>query len=472
MKKNKSNNGKFKKSHRINAGIIFFGVILAYLIIIVIINSKSSRIIGYQVKKGTLSENRIYQGIALREELPVLSPVTGYVSLFYKEGERVAFNNQVYAIDETGKISDLIVKDPVKETTLSSDDLESLRQDIMVFSKQFKDNNFEDATIFERTVNDELSRYENRELFLSIDAINSMHINDVINFYRAPGAGIIGYYLDGYEMATPESLTKADFDKENYECKYITNDTLVEANSFVYKYTNDENWKLCLYIPTEEMSKIVEDEYLKVKFLKTDTSSYGKVHIVNNFEDGSVISLTFTNSMVTFSKNRFVDIELLLEEDTGLKVPNSAIADNNFFLIDKDFVFTNGSSNTLGVNKQVVSQSGDVFTRFTEVTVYDETENEYYVSMNGLDVGDVLYYVETVENQSIDHPLTFTVGKQGTLIGVYNINKGFAEFKQINILHSNDEYSIIKSNTPSGLRAYDYIALDAAVVTDKAFVYD
>ena len=67
---------------------------------------------------------------------------------------------------------------------------------------------------------------------------------------------------------------------------------------------------------------------------------------------------------------------------------------------------------------------------------------------------------------------TYTVSKRGGLIGVYNINKGYADFKQIQILYQNDEYSIVKSNTEYGLNVYDYIALDAESVTVNDFIYE
>ena len=58
------------------------------------------------------------------------------------------------------------------------------------------------------------------------------------------------------------------------------------------------------------------------------------------------------------------------------------------------------------------------------------------------------------------------------MIGVYNINKGYADFKQIIILENNEEYSIVKSNTTYGLNVYDYIVLDAETVEDNDFIYE
>ena len=43
------------------------------------------------------------------------------------------------------------------------------------------------------------------------------------------------------------------------------------------------------------------------------------------------------------------------------------------------------------------------------------------------------------------------MSKRATLIGVYNMNKGYADFKQINIMYQNDEYSIVEANTRYGL---------------------
>ena len=58
---------------------------------------------------------------------------------------------------------------------------------------------------------------------------------------------------------------------------------------------------------------------------------------------------------------------------------------------------------------------------------YDENEGVYYMDTSVLKAGDVLYKTDSQE--------TYTVSKRATLIGVYNVNKGYADFKQINILY-------------------------------------
>lgn len=53
------------------------------------------------------------------------------------------------------------------------------------------------------------------------------------------------------------------------------------------------------------------------------------------------------------------------------------------------------------------------------------------------------------------------------LTGVYNINKGYAVFKQINILSQNDDYTIVETGTTYGVALYDHIALDGSSVVEN-----
>ena len=61
---------------------------------------------------------------------------------------------------------------------------------------------------------------------------------------------------------------------------------------------------------------------------------------------------------------------------------------------------------------------------------------------------------------------------RSVLTGVYNMNKGYADFKQITVLAQNDEYSIVSSNTQYGLTVYDRIVLDATSVSNNDFIYN
>ena len=70
-----------------------------------------------------------------------------------------------------------------------------------------------------------------------------------------------------------------------------------------------------------------------------------------------------------------------------------------------------------------------------------------------------------------DSSSTYTIGDDvGSLTGVYNINKGYAVFKQISILSQNDNYSIVDPKTDYGIALYDHIALDGSKVKENQLV--
>ena len=118
------------------------------------------------------------------------------------------------------------------------------------------------------------------------------------------------------------------------------------------------------------------------------------------------------------------------------------------------------------VNRLTYDNKGNRVTEAFEISIYNyDKENKiYYVDDEILRKDDILCAQGTMTD-------TFVVKQTGTLIGVYNINKGYADFKQIIILSQNDEYSIVQSNTDYGLNMYDYIVLDAKVVNENDFIY-
>ena len=164
-----------------------------------------------------------------------------------------------------------------------------------------------------------------------------------------------------------------------------------------------------------------------------------------------------------FCTDRFIDIELVLNDEKGLKIPNSAIAEKEFFIIPAEYMIKGGENGEYGVSKEFFDENGNPVYKYVETTVYNSDENEFYVDNTNLSVGDYICKPDSTDKMAIS--------KSGKLIGVYNMNKGYEEFKQITILYQNDEYSIVSSNTKYGLTVYDRIVLDASSVDNDQFIY-
>jgi hypothetical protein len=125
-----------------------------------------------------------------------------------------------------------------------------------------------------------------------------------------------------------------------------------------------------------------------------------------------------------------------------------------------------GNEDALGVIRESYKEDGTIYSEFVETEVYsfDEESREYYLDITVLGSGNNLIKPDSQER--------FTVSKRATLIGVYNMNKGYADFRQINILYQNEEYAIVQSNTKYGLNVYDHIVLDASAVSVEEFIYE
>ena len=59
------------------------------------------------------------------------------------------------------------------------------------------------------------------------------------------------------------------------------------------------------------------------------------------------------------------------------------------------------------------------------------------------------------------------MGITASLQGVYNINKGYTVFRQIEVLAQSYEFYTIRKNMNYGLSVYDHIVLNASVIEDE-----
>ncbi len=454
---------KYRKPLNINIGMVIFAVILIYIVICVFMYFTQKHIEGHQVKMGSLSTNNIYKGIALRDEEIITADKAGYVNYYAREGERVGVGNLVYTIDESGKLADYLNTEGTG-TTLTAKDLTELKTEILGFVNGFDPEYFSSVYDFKYNVQGTVLKLANANILDNVESINKAGISELISFCNAPDTGIVVYSIDGYEDTTIEQLTKESFDTKSYEKKQLISNELIASGDPVYKLSTSEDWSIVIQTDKDKEEKLLEAEYVKVKFLKNQQTSWGEVSSYTNEAGDVFVKLTFNNSMVTFCTDRFIDIELILEDETGLKIPNSSIVEKEFFIVPKDYVTQGGNRGGYGVLKETYTEDGTATTEFVETTIYNETETEYYLDDMVLRIGDYIIKPESTEK--------YAISKRGSLKGVYNINKGYADFKQINILYQNEEYSIVKSNTQYGLNVYDYIVLDASTVEDDEFIYN
>ena len=450
------------KNKNINLGTIFFGIIFLYIIVCVFMFLTTKHVAGYQVKQGSLFVNNIYTGLALREETIINSNYTGYLNYYVSEGNRIGAHKMVCTVDEGGRLQDIMNEQNMGENALSDAALDHLRDDIMDFTNEFDTRNFSSTYDFKYSIEGNVLKLANSNILENLEKLNRTGDSGLINICTAPDSGIVVYSYDGYEDFNPYDITSEILEKKDYEKTQLIANELISAGEPIYKLITNENWSLIIETDAERADYLLKEEYVQVKFLKDQTVSWAEVKLITTDEDKHFLELIFNNSMISFCSDRFVKIELLIEEESGLKVPNSAIVQKEFFIVPENYVTKSAETGESAVLKQIYDEDGNPTSKNIPITIYSKEEGNCYIDSSELEMGDTL--------KLTDSNTTIEISKRGSLVGVYNKNKGYADFKQIQILYQNEEYSIIKSNTEYGLIEYDYIVLEAETVNDDEFL--
>ena len=449
---------------KLNIITAFLFLVFLYMLVVVYLYFHSDPIVRYEVAEGSLSENTNYRALALREETGVGCNADGYVNYLAREGQRVAVGDTVYTVDETGLLKQYLESASLSGNTLTDRELTDFRNDITNFSGSFDPRHFSQTYDFKYTVKNAVLKLANTNLLNQLE-LSSPDGSSAFRFGYSALSGIVSYWQDGLEDLTPEQVTGALFTSDTYEKKQLLSNELHNQGETVYKVATSENWSLMIPVEEEVGERLLKEDYVKVRFLKNLYESWAKVSLVRNGEE-LFAQLSLHDSMNTFVTDRFLDVQLILDEQTGLKIPNSAITNKEFFLLDENFVYHNDETNAYYVNRQSFSEAGTLTSSpvTIEIYSYSKENRQYYVDDSILSHNDILY--------AEDGQTTFVVNRVGSLPGVYNVNKGYADFKQIKVLYSNDEYSIVESLTDYGLRVYDFIALDADSVQSDEFIND
>ncbi|MBR6095042.1 MAG: hypothetical protein IKP92_08495 [Lachnospiraceae bacterium] len=454
---------KYHKPLNFNIGMVIFVVIGAYILYCLVAYLRSNPVAGYEVKIGSLTSPATYEGLIIRNEEVINSPNAGYVNYYAREGEKMACGDLVYSVDGSGELAELLKSAGDGANSMSDEDFHQIRDEIVTFAKDFNNRKFYPVYDFKYNLQGTTLKLSNLNVLNSIDYINTGRIGNSVQMNNAPKAGYVVFSTDGYENTLSQDITVDDFKKEHYEKKQFVNNELVAAGDPVYKIIGSENWDVIIQTDEQTAQALKEQGTVNVKFLKTQNTCYASTDVVKHGE-GTFVILSFRSYASTFATDRFINIEIMTEEKTGLKIPNTAIVEKEFFLIPEEFGTVLGeNSDTATFGIQTYNDKGQLLTKYYDLEVYEKKDGYYYIDAPEIELGTVLVKTDSSE--------TFAASRKGTLIGVYNINKGYADFRQITIAYQNEEYSIVTPNSNYGLRAYDYIVLNASSVKDDDMVY-
>ena len=412
---------KYKRYSFFNIGTLLFSIVFIYLIM------TESHITAYEVTRGSITGNYRFHAFSLRDETVVNATQSGTVRYYMREGAKASAGSVICSVDESGTTA------PVSYSTfsMSSEEAKHIQNLLSSFTINFSSN------AFQRTYDIKCT---------------------------APQAGFILYNTDGYESMTETQLTSEIFDQSSYHATSLRQNATVTAGNPVFKEVTSEEW--ALYFPLNEKlhTELVSATKLQFRFLKDNVTFTAPFSIIQN---GSEYfgKISMSNSLVRYASDRYLEIELIMNKKTGLKSPESALVQRNFYAIPEEDVIKNAGTDSEVTLKVTYAESGETAYVTANVYKYDSEAKAYLVDRQLFSPGDEILLDNSAKHMQLQED------DEETLYGVYNINKGYAVFREVTIIDENEEYCIVESNNIYGLAAYDYIVLRADEVTEDQIVY-
>ncbi|MBR5648512.1 HlyD family efflux transporter periplasmic adaptor subunit [Pseudobutyrivibrio sp.] len=463
--KNKSQNNKlnktiirYPKQYHFSIGMIVIGVMCVYMVYHMFTYITANNITIYEVSQGSISSNLEYNALAIRQEEIVYADNAGDILYLSENFGKVGAKSQVYALDTSGEILSSIEKaNENSEITLDEGDYTKLQNVVSTYMVDYDNQRFSKTYTFKNELESQA------EQLFAVSAIENMGDSltqamnsGTFNIYSSPTPGLIVYSIDGFEDLTVDSFTSDSFDTSKYSTTNLKAQKSVEAGAPVYKLITSDHWQLVCEIDNDLYNALKEETYLKIKFLEDEVETWTTINFAEKAGKKYII-LTLDDSMDRYADSRYVHIKFINNNISGLKIPNSSIVDKDFYKIPKSYMVQGNNNDDPGFILQ-----SDADNIYINPTIYYEDDDFYYVD-EGVQRGDKI-----IKPNSNEY---YVVGADmGTLQGVYNVNKGYAVFKQIEILYQNSDYSIIKTGTSYGISMYDHIVLQGDEVEENTII--
>lgn len=460
MSKNKKIVHMEKREISINAATIIIAAVLLYVIICIISSARKEPITTYKVNKSNINNDIILEGLIIRNEQIINAPNTGYICYYVRDGEKIKKNAVVCTVDQTGQVYNALSDDAGYEEVLTAEDYIDVRNTISLYKVNYSDNSFYEAYNFENSINNMVLELTNEILMQQLSASgNPMALSSV----GSPYSGIVTYYVDGYESFDINTISAAAFDKSGYMKNTLKTGDMVSAGNPIVKIIPDETWYIVAPISNEQIALLEDDEYISFKLNNSEYDMTMPYEIIYA-NDGTYIKVTVTKYMSNYVAERFINLEIILAEDTGLKVPVSALVDKDVYLVPAEYL-TGGGNQTRDNNLYVQSrdENGNETVKQIPANIYMTVDGVSYIDPKSLDPSDVIMNIDTKET------LAVSVLQTEKIQGVYSTTRGTADFRKVTVKKLDDEFALIESGEE--ISAYDNIILDSSKVKENQILY-
>ncbi|MBQ4425376.1 MAG: hypothetical protein II882_06545 [Lachnospiraceae bacterium] len=437
----------FRRNITVNIGLIVFLFIFLYLAVFLIRYATRQTYSSFTVgMPESLTESKVYTALILRDEETFLSDWAGNVDMYAASSGHVRIGMPVVSVDEIGSYSDTI-RESASQQALGKEDLLALKAKLKNLSVLY--NIGKTSSIYEEKL--AISTYfQNNIGTASLAALeDSLAYSEFFHVLRAGNTGLVLYYRDGYEDVRASSLKADDFTGDKYKRENTA--SLVTSGDFLYKLVESENWQLIVPLTAQEAAFYGALSSVRFSFIKNGISQTAPCMVLTGADGSYLLQISLSRFLIRFASERYTEIRIDQNAQSGYKIPRSALVTESFYLIPREYEIDDPEVNGKFLAE---SYSGQVASaQLIDPTVYYRDDNYCYVSRSEVPEGTVLAATDSSER--------FTVRLNAFLNGVYLINTGYTHFCPIEILDEDAEYFLVSTNLKGGLSTYDTILLNA-----------
>ena len=316
---------KFHRVPRINIGFILLVFIFIYLIFHLVSFFTGKHIAVTEVKQGQIVSDNRFTALAIRAETLVKADESGEAYYYLPQESRVKKGETVVSIDRTGDLISEIRNGISKDASLSDEQKLRVTELLKSCNDAYTPDSFESAYYLKQNTADYLTLLNGEKIKKSLNKDLKAKASDgsVVNIKaQAPGLMCLSY--DNLTGVTEDSFTKASFDESALKTTEVsTGDSLSDGDT-AFRLVTDDNWKLVTPVSEALAEKLKSKSTIEVRFDRDGTSVWANAHLTDR-DGGHYLVLEMDDSMDRFADSRYLDIELVLDNESGLKVPNSSL---------------------------------------------------------------------------------------------------------------------------------------------------
>lgn len=300
----------------------------------------------YTVSNGDISESFSAEGIIIKNETPVLSPVDGKVQLLVKTGERVRVGTPLFIVTTDEKqrehyqreIADIEEKIKTLEDSVgsSSMSLNLVNKSIESTTEKIKEATESGEFDKVKLLKDELARLtKEKEKLLEANEANLNLLKQQLEQTKedlskieiityAPESGIVSLDIDGFEdLLVPhkaEDISHVQLQAVRENTRKPVEPKYVNANEPVLKIIDNFSWYIAL--KPEKQLKEGRDYYIK---LADNNMVKARLTSINKEGIGFFLINTDLDSLLD---SRKIKVEVMLGTYSGTMIPKNALFTN------------------------------------------------------------------------------------------------------------------------------------------------